>query len=171
MLFPAKRKCNSRSLRKLGESLMSVLRLKCRCWRLTPQRTSGGELKIDCLGYSLVCELFHDLPAAVACIFPQFGELHFWGKWDGAEGAEDEGAGTAAATAPEETKPGGRVDDKKKEEDTGQGEEVQLVSFLLGQEEYGIPLPKYKRSTGCRRSRRRRRRRSMTGVTTPLIHS
>ena len=61
-----------------------------------------------------------------------------------AEGGEGEGA--ALATAAEETKPGDeikiKIDDKKKEEETGQGEEVQLVTFLLGQEEYGIPIAK-----------------------------
>ena len=59
-----------------------------------------------------------------------------------AEGSEGEGAGAAAATAAEEMKPGDKIDDKKKEEETGQGEEVQLVTFLLGQEEYGIPIEK-----------------------------
>jgi chemotaxis signal transduction protein len=55
-----------------------------------------------------------------------------------AEGSEGEGADAAIATAAEEAKP----DDNKKEEETGQGEEVQLVTFLLGQEEYGIPIAK-----------------------------
>jgi chemotaxis signal transduction protein len=59
-----------------------------------------------------------------------------------AGGAAGEDAGAAAAIAAEETKPGGRLDNKKKEEQTGQGEEVQLVTFLLGQEEYGIPIAK-----------------------------
>jgi purine-binding chemotaxis protein CheW len=52
-----------------------------------------------------------------------------------AESAAGEGTSAAVASA---TKP----DDKKKEEETGQGEEVQLVTFLLGQEEYGIPIAK-----------------------------
>ena len=52
-----------------------------------------------------------------------------------AEGLE--GADAATATAAEETKHG----DKKKEEENGQnGEELQLVTFLLGKEEYGIPI-------------------------------
>lgn len=55
-----------------------------------------------------------------------------------AEGSEGEDADAVNATAADETKPG----DKKKEEETGQGEEVQLVTFLLGQEEYGIPIAK-----------------------------
>ena len=57
-----------------------------------------------------------------------------------AEGSEGQAA--QAAPAAEETKPGDKIDDKKKEEETGQGEEVQLVTFLLGQEEYGIPIAK-----------------------------
>jgi len=56
---------------------------------------------------------------------------------EGSAGAS-EGADAAIAIAAEETKPG----DQKKEEETGQGEEVQLVTFLLGQEEYGIPIAK-----------------------------
>jgi len=56
------------------------------------------------------------------------------------EGSQDadagEGAVAAIATAAEETKPG----DKKKDEENSQGEEVQLVTFLLGKEEYGIPI-------------------------------
>ncbi len=59
-----------------------------------------------------------------------------------AEGSEGEGTAAAVATAAEETKPNAQMDDKKKEEETGQGEEVQLVTFLLGQEEYGIPIAK-----------------------------
>jgi chemotaxis signal transduction protein len=63
-----------------------------------------------------------------------------------AEGAEGEGTGAAVATAAEEAQPGDKIDhkmdDKKKEEETGQGEEVQLVTFLLGEEEYGIPIAK-----------------------------
>jgi chemotaxis signal transduction protein len=59
-----------------------------------------------------------------------------------AAGAEGEGTGAAVATSAEETKTGDKIDDKKKEEETGQGEEVQLVTFLLGQEEYGIPIEK-----------------------------
>jgi chemotaxis signal transduction protein len=54
-----------------------------------------------------------------------------------AEDSAGEGTGAVIAAA-DETKP----DDKKKEEETGQGEEVQLVTFLLGQEEYGIPIAK-----------------------------
>jgi purine-binding chemotaxis protein CheW len=57
-----------------------------------------------------------------------------------AEGSLDAGAdataGATVAAAAEETKPG----DKKKEEENSQGEEVQLVTFLLGKEEYGIPI-------------------------------
>jgi len=34
--------------------------------------------------YPLVCEFLTDLPAA-ACIFPQFGELHFWILIEGAD--------------------------------------------------------------------------------------
>ncbi len=59
-----------------------------------------------------------------------------------AEGSAVEGAHAAIATAAEETKPSDKIDDQKKEEETGQGEEVQLVTFLLGQEEYGIPIAK-----------------------------
>jgi NADPH:quinone reductase-like Zn-dependent oxidoreductase len=32
-----------------AKSLMSVLRLKCCCWRLTPQQISGCEFQVDCL--------------------------------------------------------------------------------------------------------------------------
>jgi len=52
------------------------------------------------------------------------------------EGSAGEGAGAALPAAEEETKPG----DEKKEEENSQGEEVQLVTFLLGKEEYGIPI-------------------------------
>jgi purine-binding chemotaxis protein CheW len=48
---------------------------------------------------------------------------------------DSEGAVAASPTAAEETKSGA-----KKEEENGQEEEVQLVTFLLGQEEYGIPI-------------------------------
>jgi purine-binding chemotaxis protein CheW len=47
-----------------------------------------------------------------------------------------EGADAAIPTATEETKPG----DKKEEESGQDGEELQLVTFLLGKEEYGIPI-------------------------------
>jgi chemotaxis signal transduction protein len=50
------------------------------------------------------------------------------------EGVEDPSA--VLATAAEETK----LADKKKDEDSLNGEELQLVTFLLGQEEYGIPI-------------------------------
>ena len=52
-----------------------------------------------------------------------------------AEVGKDASAAVAVPAAPEETKPGG-----KKEEENVQEEEVQLVTFLLGQEEYGIPI-------------------------------
>jgi chemotaxis signal transduction protein len=52
-----------------------------------------------------------------------------------AEVGKDAAVAVAVPTAPEETKPGG-----KKEEENAQEEEVQLVTFLLGQEEYGIPI-------------------------------
>jgi chemotaxis signal transduction protein len=45
---------------------------------------------------------------------------------------------TASTTAAEEEKSGELK--KEKEEENGQGEEVQVVTFLLGQEEYGIPI-------------------------------
>jgi chemotaxis signal transduction protein len=46
-----------------------------------------------------------------------------------------EGVEGAAATATEETK-----QEEKKEEENTQGEDLQLVTFLLGKEEYGIPI-------------------------------
>jgi chemotaxis signal transduction protein len=57
-----------------------------------------------------------------------------------AAGSAGEGAGPAVAAVAEGTK----ADDKKTrgEEETGQGEEVQLVTFLLGEEEFGIPIAK-----------------------------
>jgi chemotaxis signal transduction protein len=59
-----------------------------------------------------------------------------------AGGHEGEGADAAVKSATGETNPDDRKKEKEKEEETGQGEEVQLVTFLLGQEEYGIPIAK-----------------------------
>jgi purine-binding chemotaxis protein CheW len=51
------------------------------------------------------------------------------------EGSEGVAAGAAVVASAEEAKP-----DDKKQEENAQDEEVQLVTFLLGQEEYGIPI-------------------------------
>jgi purine-binding chemotaxis protein CheW len=60
------------------------------------------------------------------------------GGGEAAGAVTGEGAGVALEAAGEATKAG----DKKKDEETGQGDEVQLVTFLLGEEEFGIPIAK-----------------------------